>query len=113
MNFDKVVSVKTKPDQTDVEDKLKSLLVYREKKEWCDEKWGHSHKCPSQISRHVIEELFDALEQTYEVDYVASDEEIKIDVVMAVGDQLVQPSVKRRTMKSERQSGQPRCVDIS
>ena len=44
---------------------------------------------------------------------MASDEEIKIDVVMAVGDQLVQPSVKRRTMKSERQSGQPRCVDIS
>ena len=30
---------------------------------------------------------------------MASDEEIKIDVVMAVGDQLVQPSVKRRTMK--------------
>ena len=32
MNFDRVVSVKTKPDQTDVEDKLKSLLVYRKKK---------------------------------------------------------------------------------
>ena len=44
------------------------------------------------MSLHVIEELFNALEQTDEVDSVAS------DVVMAVGDQLVQLAVKHITI---------------
>ena len=47
------------------DDKLKALLAYRKKHGLCykcGKTWCHNHKCPQQVSLHVIEELFDALE---------------------------------------------------
>ena len=95
MDSDKSVAVKTKAHKPKAEDKLKSLLANRRKNGLCfkcGDMWGHNHKYPPQVSLHVIEELFNALEKTDEVDSVAS------DVVMAVGDQLVQLAVKHITI---------------
>lgn len=62
---DKNVVLKSKSDKGDSDDKWKSLLTYRKKNGLCytcGEKWGHNHKCPQQVSLHVIEELWDALQ---------------------------------------------------
>ena len=47
----------------------------------CGEKWGHNHKCPQQVSLHVIEELWDALEHSDEGDTIDSDDEPELEAV--------------------------------
>lgn len=83
------------------EDKLGTLRDYRRKNGLCfkcGEKWGPGHKCPPQVSLHVIEELLDVLEvdeQDLDADEVTEVEE----VVLAVGHALTSTNEKRRTMK--------------
>ena len=101
---DKVLQPKSKPDKLEPDDKLKSLMQHRKKNGHCykcGEKWGHNHKCPAQVSLHVIEELFDALQPPdSETDaYSSSDDESEPAVVLAVNPQSLATSVKRRTMK--------------
>ena len=50
----------------------------------CGEKWGHNHKCPPQVSLHVIEELWDALEHSDEDEVMDSDGETEPETVLAV-----------------------------
>ncbi|PVH66942.1 hypothetical protein PAHAL_1G390100 [Panicum hallii] len=71
----------------------------------CGEKWGHNHKCPPQVSLHVIEELFDALEQSEESDSVDSDEDMVHETVMAVSGTPVNQPAKRRTIKLQGKIG--------
>ena len=76
-------------DRPTADDKLKALLVYRKKLGFYykgGETWVHNHKCPQQVSLHVIEELFDALQQSNEPNEFDSEEETKIDVLVVVGD---------------------------
>lgn len=57
--------VKQQVSKDEGEDKLDTLKAYRRKNALCfrcGEKWGHNHKCPANISLHVMEELWDALE---------------------------------------------------
>lgn len=52
-------------EKIESENKLESLKVFRRKNRLCfkhGEKWRYSHKCPAQISLHVLEELSDAIE---------------------------------------------------
>ncbi|KAG2561578.1 hypothetical protein PVAP13_8KG206203, partial [Panicum virgatum] len=71
----------------------------------CGEKWGRNHKCLAQISLHVIEELFDAIDHTMEPDEIGSDEETDQDVVMAVSTPQTTQTTKRRTMKLQGKIG--------
>jgi hypothetical protein len=64
----------------------------------CGEKWGHNHKCPQQVSLHVIEELWDALEHSDDSDTMSSDEEPDPETILAVATSE-QSQVKRRTMR--------------
>lgn len=64
----------------------------------CGEKWSHRHKCPSQVSLHVIEELLDALEEI-EQDQDSGDSSEVEEVVLAVGQETGSGPSKRRTMK--------------
>lgn len=85
--IDKSAQTKHEPDRVDSDDKLKTLLAFRKKNGWCykcGEKWGHGHKCPQQVSLHLVKELLDALEHE-EPDVVDGDEETENDIVMAVG----------------------------
>jgi len=89
-------------DRPTADDKLKALLAYRKKHGFYykgGETWGHNHKCPQQVSLHVIEELFDALQQSNEPNEIDSEEEIEIDVLVVVGDSNDQQAIKRKTMK--------------
>lgn len=63
------------------------------------EKWGHNHKCSTQVSLHVIEEFLDALEHTTNCNPGPSDDEVDTNVVMVVGDTTPQVCPKRRTMR--------------
>jgi hypothetical protein len=59
--------VKQKSQKSELEEKLADLKNFRKRNELCfkcGEKWSHNHKCPAQVSLHVIEELLDALEAT-------------------------------------------------
>ncbi|MFS9531747.1 hypothetical protein Q6247_26690, partial [Klebsiella pneumoniae] len=63
-------------------------------------KWGQKHKCPAQVSIHVIEELLDALEQSVDEELDASDgDENTTDVVMVVGDTASPQQLKRKTLR--------------
>jgi hypothetical protein len=99
---DKTASSKSKPDKSDSDEKWKSLMAFRRKNGLCykcGEKWGHNHKCPQQVSLHVIEELWDALEHSDEDDTIDSDDEPELEAVLAVDTNLDQSVTKRRTMK--------------
>jgi hypothetical protein len=57
-------SVQQRSTKPDFEDKLASLKEFKRKNGLCfkcGERWSHNHKCPAQVSLHVIEELLDAL----------------------------------------------------
>jgi hypothetical protein len=99
---DKPAQHKQKADKPETEDKFKSLLAFGKKNGLCykcGEKWGHNHKCPPQVSLHVVEEMLDALEHDSEPDIIDSDEEVENDIVMSVGDSTAPLPLKRRTMK--------------
>ena len=73
---EKSVPPKNKTDKGDSDDKWKSLMTFCKKNGLCykcGEKWGHNHKCPPQVSLHVIEELWDALEHSDEDEVMDSD----------------------------------------
>ena len=100
---DKVTAGKQPFDKPEYDDKVKALMVFRKKNGLCykcGEKWGHGHKCPPQVSLHVIEELFDAMEFQSSSDSDVSDaEQEEQDVVMAVGVPAHLQAPKRKTMK--------------
>ena len=90
----------TKSDRAPTDDKLKALLAHCHKNGLCfkcGEKWGHNHRCSQQVSLHVLEELFDAIDTMDDAADTDSEEEVEPDTVMAVGDPLTTP--KRKTMK--------------
>lgn len=98
---DKPQGGKIKTDKHDVEEKLQTLKNFRRKNGLCfkcGEKWSHNHKCPPQVSIHVIEELLDALEQSEDTSEHLSDIE-EVDTVMAINSISLQSKHKRRTMK--------------
>jgi len=108
LNPEKPVVPKNKSDKTDTDDKFKSLMAFRKKNGLCykcGEKWSHGHRCPPQISLHVIEELFDALEHSDEPDDLTSDEESDRQTVMALSTTLAQQPTQRRTMKLQGKIG--------
>jgi hypothetical protein len=78
---------KTNLNKSDQEDKLATLRNYRHQNGLCFKyggKWDKTHKCPTQIPLHVLEELLDALEDdSNEMD--CPKEELVEDVVLAVG----------------------------
>lgn len=94
-------SVKHKTQKTESEDKLATLKEFRKANGLCfkcDEKWSHNHKCPAQVSLHVIEELLDALEDSgIEAD---GDEDLDTEeIILFVGHSLDAVLAKRKTMK--------------
>lgn len=43
------------------EDKMAALKAYRKANELCfkcGERWGHSHKCPTSVPLHLVEEMW-------------------------------------------------------
>ena len=71
------------------EDKLGSLKAYRRQNGLCfkcGEKWGLGHKCPTQISIHVVE-LLDALDEEGLSHNLSAEESNEMDGVLAIGDQ--------------------------
>ena len=99
-----MLQTKPKSDNSDQDDKLKSLMQHRKKNRLCykcGEKWSHNHKCPAQVSLHVIEELFDALQppDSEDDDCASSEEESEPAVVLAVTPQASATPAKRRTMR--------------
>jgi hypothetical protein len=74
---------KTNLNKSDQENKLATLRNYRCQNGICFKcggKWDKTHKCPTQIPMHVLEELLDALEDDgNEMDYPK--EELVEDVV--------------------------------
>lgn len=49
-------------------DKLESLKEFRRANGLCyrcGEKWNHNHKCPPQVPLHVLEELWDTMDQVF------------------------------------------------
>lgn len=63
----------------------------------CGEKWGHNHKCPTQVSLHFIEELLDALQDTEsETD---CEDIVEEETVLAVGHSTHSKGLRRRTMR--------------
>lgn len=94
---------KLKSEKGESEDRVQSLLQFRKKNGLCfkcGEKWGRNHKCPAQVAIHVIEELWDALEQPLmeELDSIDSEGE-STDVVMTIGDSASPNTIKRKTMR--------------
>lgn len=76
---DKGKSVESEPSSSNTiqgtaVEKLESLKAHRRKNGLCfkcGEKWSKTHKCPANISIHVMEELLDALEfETHESEEV-------------------------------------------
>lgn len=93
--------VKLKTGKEEVEDKLATLKQYRRKNGLCfkcREKWAPCHKCPNQVSIHVLEELLDAVDDTdSEMQEVADMSEY--EGVMAIGSQLPKQAAVRKTMR--------------
>jgi hypothetical protein len=90
-----------KVQKSKADDKLATLKEFRRRNGLCfkyDEKWSHNHKCPAQISLHVIEELLDALEDTKSEAEAADNSEIE-ETVMALGHLVADTAVKRKTMR--------------
>jgi hypothetical protein len=84
------------------DDKLSSLKTYRRQNGLCfrcGEKWGPGHKCPAQVSIHVVEELLDAREDCDDLETATAEESIETEGVMAIGDKIVPLNTKRKTMK--------------
>jgi hypothetical protein len=87
---------------SDSEDKLQTLKSYRRKNGLCfrcGEKWNHNHKCPEQIPLHVLEELWDAVDD--ESDNQMSDQatqEVE-ESIMAVHDSDKPMSAKCKTFR--------------
>jgi len=107
---EQVLQPKSKPDKLEQDDKLKSLMQHRKKNGLCykcGEKWSHNHKCPAQVSLHVIEELFDALQppESETEGYSSSEDEPEPAVVLAVTSESLVNPCKRRTMRFQG------CVD--
>lgn len=93
-------SVKQKDQRANSEDKLATLKEFHRRNGLCfkcGEKWGHNHKCPAQISLHVIEELLDALEEDGSEEY-STEECVSEETVMAVG-VPASAAVSKRTMR--------------
>lgn len=92
---------KTKPVETEkgkaklMEDKFGSLKAYRRQNGLCfkcGNKWSPGHKCPDQVSIHVLEELWYALDDSQDTDSMNSREVDEPDGIMAIGE-------KRKTMR--------------
>lgn len=84
------------------DDKLGSLKTYRRQHGLCfrcGEKWGPKHKCPTQVSIHVVEELLDALDEGADLEMSTMEEAMESEGVMAIGDTPAQVQGKRRTMR--------------
>ena len=101
LNPDKGPVGKHKPDGPGLDDKLKTMIAFRRKNGLCfkcGEKWGHGHKCPPQVSLHVIEELLDAIDMQGDSMSDSDEEEAEPDCVLAVSldTSAVAP---KRTMK--------------
>lgn len=81
------------------EDKLATLKDHRRRNGLCFKcgaKWDRNHKCPAQVPIHVLEELWEALEDD-DLDS-ADDSEVPDEVVLAV-DHSDSAPVAKRTMK--------------
>lgn len=93
---------KAKSVKGDTEDKLAALKIYRRKNGLCfkcGEKWGQGHKCPNQISIHVLEELLEAVDDTddYTSENLSDISEPK--QVMAIGSDVAKQISTRKTMR--------------
>ena len=94
--------MKQQLDRPEDDDKVKALMLFRKKNGLCfkcGEKWGHGHKCPSHVSLHVIEELFDAMEFQHSFDSDSGTVEEDQDTMMAVGVSTNHLAPKRKTLK--------------
>lgn len=98
------VLVQEKPkqlhQQSKPEDKLVALKIYRHKNNLCfkcGNKWGLNHKCPPQVSLHVIEELLGALE-AFESNNDSEEFDIVEETAMAVGSSVPSDPIRSKTM---------------
>jgi hypothetical protein len=92
--------VKQKDQRASCEDKLATLKEFHRRNGLCfkcGEKWGHNHKCPAQISLHVIEELLDDWRRMAVRSTLLWN--VSEETVMAVGVPASAAVSKRRTMK--------------
>jgi len=101
---DRSVVGKPKSDKPEPSDKLKELMQFRRKNELCfkcGEKWSHNHTCPAQISLHVIEEVWEAIQNEEEPTANSDEDTEEYEAVMAVhSDQItISDQPKRKTMR--------------
>ena len=91
-----------KPDKAVVDDKWAALLAHRKANGLCytcGEKWtGRGHKCPEQVSIHMLQELMDLFQVAPHCDSDSDDEPSSEEIVLAVQDPTSVPLRKRRTM---------------
>lgn len=84
------------------EDKLASLKLYRSKNGLCfkcGEKWAPGHKCPNQVSIHVLEQLLDAVDDlSFESTEILS-EMSEPEGVLAIGSDAAKHATTRKTMR--------------
>jgi hypothetical protein len=97
-----VDKLKPKAMRNDSEDKLAALKSFRRKNGLCfkcGEKWGAGHKCPNQISIHVLEELLEAVDDI-EMDSAEDFSELsEPETVMAMGSDVPKHPSSRKTMR--------------
>lgn len=89
----------------DSEDKLATLKAFRRANNLCftcGEKWtGKGHKCPTQVSIHVLQELLDAIHAESDPDSESNDEDSEVaagQVVMTV-QPMTHPVKKSRILR--------------
>lgn len=82
------------------EDKWLTLKQQRRKQGLCfkcGNKWSHNHKCPDQVSLHVLEEVLDAIEM--ETNDTIPDTEIQDETILALKDENTVNPVRRKTFR--------------
>lgn len=102
-----------KVDKSGVDDKWSALLAHRKANGLCytcGEKWtGRSHKCPDQVSIHMLQELMDLFQVEPPGDSESDEEPVSEETVLAVQGP---PSLSIRKHKTMRFQGMVGKQDI-
>ncbi|KAK1608898.1 hypothetical protein QYE76_032571 [Lolium multiflorum] len=91
-----------KPEAPRWDDKLEALRAFRKSKGQCftcGEKWSRTHKCPTQVPLHILEELLDVLppdpDSASDDDVSSGDELMCVDAAAIAGS----TPARRRTIR--------------